>query len=103
MLCKHCGAATSVVDSRPSGRYGAVRRRRKCETCHSKFVTYELTEEEIKGQVWWEQLRQIEDDLDRIKRRLNAIRKDSEIDTLPLTRNERHSVDGGGESAKNKI
>src|SRR5262245_1744864 len=38
-FCDHVGSL--VKDSRPSGN--AIRRRRKCDACHARFTTYELT------------------------------------------------------------
>jgi len=42
MKCPHCHAADSrVVDSRPAEEGGALRRRRHCDACNSRFTTYE--------------------------------------------------------------
>lgn len=45
MLCPTCGAsANRVIDSRPAENGGAIRRRRQCEACGSRFTTYERLE-----------------------------------------------------------
>ncbi|SRR5579883_3085975 len=42
MRCPHCGALdTQVRDSRPSEDHAAIRRRRSCLECGSRFTTYE--------------------------------------------------------------
>lgn len=42
MKCPFCGAIdTRVVDSRPAEDGVALRRRRQCDGCHSRFTTYE--------------------------------------------------------------
>jgi transcriptional repressor NrdR len=42
MRCPHCGAPdTQVRDSRPSEDNAAIRRRRSCPQCGSRFTTYE--------------------------------------------------------------
>ncbi|MBI3962987.1 MAG: transcriptional repressor NrdR [Deinococcus sp.] len=42
MRCPHCGSQNSkVIDSRPSDGGAAIRRRRECEDCDSRFTTYE--------------------------------------------------------------
>ncbi len=42
MRCPHCGALdTQVRDSRPSEDHAAIRRRRSCPECGSRFTTYE--------------------------------------------------------------
>lgn len=43
MICPKCSAETRVVDSRPDDEGRVVRRRRICESCGSKVVTYEST------------------------------------------------------------
>jgi transcriptional repressor NrdR len=45
MDCPSCDAdATKVVDSRPTEGGSAVRRRRECDDCGTRFTTYERTE-----------------------------------------------------------
>ncbi len=45
MRCPVCDADdTRVVDSRPADGGGAIRRRRECESCGSRFTTYERAE-----------------------------------------------------------
>lgn len=45
MRCPDCGAAdTRVIDSRPADDGAAIRRRRSCESCQSRFTTYERAE-----------------------------------------------------------
>lgn len=45
MRCPHCGASESrVVESREGGNQAAVRRRRECSECKSRFTTYERIE-----------------------------------------------------------
>jgi transcriptional repressor NrdR len=42
MRCPHCGALdTQVRDSRPSEDNAAIRRRRSCPACGSRFTTFE--------------------------------------------------------------
>jgi transcriptional repressor NrdR len=42
MRCPHCGALdTQVRDSRPSEDHAAIRRRRSCTECGSRFTTFE--------------------------------------------------------------
>ena len=42
MRCPRCMAAdTRVIDSRPAENGHAIRRRRLCESCDSRFTTYE--------------------------------------------------------------
>ena len=42
MRCPHCGALdTQVRDSRPSEDHAAIRRRRSCTDCGSRFTTFE--------------------------------------------------------------
>ena len=42
MRCPHCGALdTQVRDSRPSEDHAAIRRRRSCIECGSRFTTFE--------------------------------------------------------------
>ncbi len=46
MRCPKCGCEESkVVDSRPSEGNDAIRRRRECIRCGSRFTTYERREE----------------------------------------------------------
>ncbi len=43
MKCPVCGYSESkVVDSRPSGDYSSIRRRRECLSCQHRFTTYEV-------------------------------------------------------------
>lgn len=45
MFCPLCGASDSrVVDSRPADQGAAIRRRRACGACGSRFTTYERAE-----------------------------------------------------------
>jgi len=45
MLCPLCGGSDSrVVDSRPADQGAAIRRRRSCGVCGSRFTTYERAE-----------------------------------------------------------
>ena len=45
MRCPHCGASESrVVESREGGNQAAVRRRRECTACKTRFTTYERIE-----------------------------------------------------------
>ena len=46
MRCPNCGCTESkVVDSRPSESNDAIRRRRECVKCGTRFTTYERREE----------------------------------------------------------
>lgn len=46
MRCPKCGYEESkVVDSRPSENHEAIRRRRECTKCGTRFTTYERREE----------------------------------------------------------
>lgn len=46
MRCPKCGCSESkVVDSRPSENNDAIRRRRECVNCGTRFTTYERREE----------------------------------------------------------
>ena len=46
MRCPKCGCVESkVVDSRPSESNDAIRRRRQCIECGTRFTTYERREE----------------------------------------------------------
>ena|SRR5690606_2040628 len=45
MRCPQCHAVeTRVIDSRPSDEGATIRRRRLCETCGTRFTTYERCE-----------------------------------------------------------
>lgn len=45
MKCPHCeNLETKVLDSRPVEEGSAIRRRRECEKCQSRFSTYEEIE-----------------------------------------------------------
>lgn len=45
MRCPNCGHdEDKVVDSRPTDDSTAIRRRRECNSCHSRFTTYEKVE-----------------------------------------------------------
>jgi len=45
MICPFCShAETKVTDSRDTNDGKAIRRRRECEKCHSRFSTYEEVE-----------------------------------------------------------
>ncbi len=45
MRCPTCGIDDDkVVDSRPADAGAAVRRRRECHACHSRFTTFERVE-----------------------------------------------------------
>ena len=45
MKCPFCNAAdTRVIDSRPADDNASLRRRRQCETCGTRFTTYEKLE-----------------------------------------------------------
>ena len=46
MRCPKCGCEESkVIDSRPSENHVAIRRRRECMRCSTRFTTYERREE----------------------------------------------------------
>ncbi|MBR3318144.1 MAG: transcriptional repressor NrdR [Atopobiaceae bacterium] len=46
MRCPKCGCEESkVIDSRPSENHEAIRRRRECVRCSTRFTTYERREE----------------------------------------------------------
>lgn len=46
MRCPRCGCEESkVIDSRPSENHEAIRRRRECVRCLTRFTTYERREE----------------------------------------------------------
>lgn len=46
MKCPFCGFLESkVIDSRPTSESKAIRRRRECISCKSRFTTYETIEE----------------------------------------------------------
>ncbi len=48
MECPKCGKAdATVVDSRLTKDQKNVRRRRECSVCSNKFITYEITEEDL--------------------------------------------------------
>lgn len=48
MHCPECHAhETKVIDSRPADDGAAIRRRRVCETCGSRFTTYERCERSL--------------------------------------------------------
>jgi transcriptional regulator NrdR family protein len=48
MECPHCGKTINeVIDSRPTKGEIAIRRRRHCLACGSRFTTYECTEEKL--------------------------------------------------------
>ena len=42
MNCTNCGCATSVIDSRAKEDGAFIGRRRKCDSCQSKFNTLEI-------------------------------------------------------------
>ncbi|HKZ24916.1 MAG TPA: transcriptional regulator NrdR [Acidimicrobiia bacterium] len=45
MLCPSCGELESrVLDSRPAEQGAAIRRRRQCDACRTRFTTYERAE-----------------------------------------------------------
>ena len=45
MKCPFCGSPdTKVIDSRPSDEGAAIRRRRECKVCKSRFTTFERFE-----------------------------------------------------------
>ena len=46
MNCPSCQAPTRVLESRPAERGSAVRRRRSCPDCGTRFTTYERREPE---------------------------------------------------------
>ena len=41
MTCPRCGAYSVVIDTRPTKRGRAIRRRRECEGCRERFTTFE--------------------------------------------------------------
>ena len=46
MRCPKCGCEESkVIDSRPTEKHDAIRRRRECVDCGQRFTTYERREE----------------------------------------------------------
>lgn len=46
-ICPACGnAPTDVTDSRPTPN-GRIRRRRECQTCHARFTTFEILEDDM--------------------------------------------------------
>lgn len=48
MQCPSCGASENrVIDSRPAEDGRAIRRRRECEACQSRFTTYERLEPQL--------------------------------------------------------
>lgn len=48
MECPHCGRAINdVIDSRPSKKGVAIRRRRQCLACGDRFTTYESTSDNL--------------------------------------------------------
>ena len=45
MKCPYCGhMEDKVIDSRPTEEGSAIRRRRECIKCNSRFTTYEKVE-----------------------------------------------------------
>lgn len=44
MVCIHCGAETSVTNSRPQKRSNQVWRRRQCRKCSAVFTTIETAQ-----------------------------------------------------------
>jgi transcriptional repressor NrdR len=47
-ICPKCGhGEAGVVDSRPLGRFGAIRRRRQCARCKFRWTTLEIAETTI--------------------------------------------------------
>ncbi len=43
MNCPNCGGKTYIIDTRPSEKFAhAIRRRRMCWNCRTKFTTYEV-------------------------------------------------------------
>ena len=45
MRCPYCGHdETQVVETRESDEGGAIRRRRRCQSCEKRFTTYERAE-----------------------------------------------------------
>lgn len=51
--CSECGARTTVLDSRKSGK--TVRRRRSCDVCGHRHTTYEIprTDERVGELITW--------------------------------------------------
>ncbi|MCM2272657.1 MAG: transcriptional regulator NrdR, partial [candidate division Zixibacteria bacterium] len=48
MRCPQCGyEEDKVVDSRPSQDNRAIRRRRECLSCGTRFTTYEYVEQSV--------------------------------------------------------
>jgi transcriptional repressor NrdR len=48
MKCPYCGTDEDrVIDSRPARDGRAIRRRRECSACGSRFTTYEAPEEQV--------------------------------------------------------
>jgi transcriptional repressor NrdR len=48
MKCPYCGTDEDrVIDSRPAREGHAIRRRRECSACGSRFTTYEEPEEQV--------------------------------------------------------
>lgn len=48
MQCPTCGASQNrVIDSRPADEGRAIRRRRQCDDCESRFTTYERLEPQL--------------------------------------------------------
>jgi len=48
MVCPFCNTEdTAVIDSRKNSEGTAIRRRRKCTKCNSRFTTYEKSEIEL--------------------------------------------------------
>ena len=48
MVCPFCNAEdTAVVDSRKNVDGDAIRRRRECSACNTRFTTYEKSEIEL--------------------------------------------------------
>ncbi|MFZ5434042.1 MAG: transcriptional regulator NrdR [Calditrichota bacterium] len=48
MKCPYCGTDEDrVIDSRPARDGRAIRRRRECSKCGSRFTTYEAPEEQV--------------------------------------------------------
>ena len=48
MVCPFCNAEdTAVVDSRKNVDGDAIRRRRQCSVCNTRFTTYEKSEIEL--------------------------------------------------------
>lgn len=44
MRCPNCQLETSVLESRMAGQQNALRRRRQCDKCQTRFTTYERIE-----------------------------------------------------------